>query len=73
MILELDFKPECKYGHGPLLLAPGLWALTGVVMHQMTPSTLLGPTEAPVPTNEGYVCHVFRCARCGYMELFDYK
>lgn len=82
-VFVIGEPPACRYGHGALeeMFLPGLeaepevkgaFALVGL---ERPAPVLLVEGEAQRLPYEGsdyaFVVRVFRCAACGYVELFD--
>lgn len=62
----------CRYGHGHLELLFGSWALSGLKPRNPIDSLVNRP-EGRTRGLDGrvFALRVWRCAECGYVELFD--
>lgn len=59
--------PQCKYGHGNLERQPDLWAVQGVEVLDTKTDGLPDTRNTALQ----FTCSMFRCPRCGYLEMFD--
>jgi hypothetical protein len=59
--------PTCRYQHGPLKREEQFWS----VQQMQKLDQPMQPDQNFIPTSIQFVFSLFRCARCGYMEMFD--
>jgi hypothetical protein len=73
----MKVKPTCRYEHGLLLHVPtaddAAWGLVGVQVQRATAGMMRAgdPLQAVFPNDRIFTVRVFRCATCGYIEMFD--
>lgn len=67
MALE-KVNPVCKYGHGDLERQGDLWGVEGFSKATSSSGTPLVPIAG---NDQQFVMVMYRCPRCGYLELFD--
>lgn len=64
--------PTCRYGHGPLLPhSPDAPADGYHLSSHRLFKDLLGTTVGSMKTAPTFTVKLFRCATCGYLEMFD--
>ncbi len=62
----------CPYGHGQLQPVGGWWALTGVNVRPVNAlASLFAPGASITPNNQALALQVWRCPKCGNVQLFD--
>ena len=59
--------PSCRYDHGPLQREERLWAVQQVERIEQPPH----PDQNFMAMPMQFVFSLFRCPRCGYLEMFD--
>jgi len=65
----------CLRGHGPMIVAEGSYALTGVdpdmpLQGVRAPAQLFAPSTFR-PNGRVYALKIWRCPTCGFVELVD--
>jgi len=64
--------PTCRYGHGELTKNPDSWSLGGIeVLARSTGGDAENPISAVAQNGRVFTLNFYRCAVCGYIELFD--
>ena len=73
----MKIEPTCRYGHGDLQRIPDepenhRYALMGThIPVRKFPIQLGAQLGVATPSGRIYSVAAFRCATCGYLELFD--
>ncbi len=76
----MKVTPTCKYGHGPLEPADEeaygpdhYWVFAGMYLRRARAGQFRAgdPLVNHSLSGHAFAVKLFRCAKCGYMEMFD--